>query len=357
MSKLFDKLAAEENKVFSSQFLSPVLKNQPIRLRIAGTTLTLPVGEPRGFAGWGVFELDKYTDITIQPGKVTKKVKDAVLSKGVKETIKRPTGDVLRYRFINNKFVTDFGKVDGSIHTYNGARFVREPNMGERQAYLNLFPVLRLILCRREGEQWVGIPANQADTRFKVAGLVPVRLVDEVQVFEVIQTRFDGANCWFDSVDSGHSPKTAVYLRESLTKLLEPDKLELHGLTQEERDAYLMAYGPALEADVEAKKDRQEERIKLALFKAGALYRSYKERDNTFTIEYNVDGERHISVVNKETLAVESAGICLSGGDKNFDLQSLVGVIREGMGRRRIVRVGNNYGNHNYGPEDDQDDW
>ena len=296
---LFDKLAEAEDDFFSSQFLSPVLKGKAIRVRIANVVVTLPVAEPKNFQGWGVF---------------------------------RPL-------------------------SYKAARFVRDPNMTERQAYLDLFPVLRLILCRRQGEQWVGLPANQADTRFKVSGLVPVFLTEEVQLFEVIQTRFDGTTCWFDSIDQGHSPKTAVYLRESLTTLIEPDKLVLPGLTLEEKDAYLMAYGPALEADIESKKDKQEERIKLALFKAGARYQSYIERGNTYTIEYNVDGEKHRSVVNKDTLAVESAGICLSGGDRNFDLQSLVGVIREGMGRHRIVRVGNNYGGHNYGPEDDQDDW
>ena len=248
-------------------------------------------------------------------------------------------------------------RLDASCHDYKAARFNREPTMSERQAYLDLFPVLRLILCRRQNEQWLGIPANQADTRFRVSGLVPVQLPEEVQIFEVVQTRFDGKACWFDSTDQGHSPRTAVYLRESLTKLLEPDKLALSGLTQEEKDAYLMAYGPALEADIEAKKDKQEERIKLALFKAGARYQSYIERGNTYTVEYQVDGQRHRSVLNKDTLAVESAGICLSGGDRNFDLQSLVGVIREGYRRRRIVRVGNNYGDHNYGPEDEQDDW
>lgn len=296
-NKLFDKLANEEDKFCKSQFLSPVLKGVPIRVRISDIVFSLPVAEPKDFSGWGVF---------------------------------RPL-------------------------SYKMARFVREPSMAEKQSYLDLFPVLRLILCRRNNDQWLGIPARQADTRFRVAGLVPVQFAEEVQLFDVVQTRFDGANCWFDSVDLNY--RTGTYLRESLSALTEPDKVDLPGLTQEERDAYLMAYGPALEADIESKKDKQEERIKLALHRAGARYQSYIERGDTYTVEYVVDGQHHRSVVNKNNLRVESAGICLSGGDRNFDLQGLVSVIKEGYRRHLIVRVGNNYGNHYYGPEDDQDNW
>lgn len=297
----FDKLAAEEAAFFNSQFFSPVLKGKPIRIRISGVIVTLNVTKPKNYEGWGVF----------------------------------------------------------APNSAKSARFVREPNMTEKESYFNLFPALRLILCRRTKDQWFGIPANQSDTRFKITGTVPIQLCTEVQMFDMVKVRFDGTNVWFEQIDPRHSLKNSVYMRESVLKFLEAPKLDLPGLTIEERDAYLIALTDALAADAEAKRDKQEERIQKALSLTGAKYQSYIERGDTFTIEFMVGTERHRSVVKKDNLAVESAGICLAGTDKNFDLQSLVGVIREGQRGRRIVRVGENrqFGDpHAYGYEQDDYD-
>lgn len=292
---LFDKLAAEESSFFTSQFLSPVLKGNSIRVRIAGVIVNLKVTRPKDFNGWGIF----------------------------------------------------------SALTYKTCRFVREPNMVEKGNYLKLFPVLRLILCRNEDNMWMGIPSHQSDTRFKIVGMVPVQLVSEVQLFDTIYARFDGINCWFEQIDPKHSLKAANYLRESLVHFLEPEKLSLTGLTLEEKDAYLIALGRALETSIEAKRNREEERIKSALHRAGARYQSYIDRGDTYTIEYAVNGHMHRSVVKKNDLSVEVAGICLSGGDRVFDLQSLVGVIREGENRGRIVRVAIDNGSYQHYPGED----
>jgi hypothetical protein len=281
LKEMLNRLAAAEERFVGSDFLAPMLHGGTVQVRIAGVICRLKV-EPADFEGWGVFRAVSHT----------------------------------------------------------AAQLVRPARLAERQRYLELFPRWRLILCGKEGERWLAIPAHQADTRFRVQGLIPVRLVEEAQLFEVIESRFDGSQCWFERLDARRDPGTAAYLREALNAMVEPDQLVRPGLTSEERTAYGLNYGPRFDAEQAARRDRTEERLRQALAHAGAEYCGYLERDDSFRVEYDVDGERHVSVVNKQDLAVQVAGICLSGEDQHFDLQSLVGVIREAQGGEGVVRVG-----------------
>jgi hypothetical protein len=276
---ILNRLAAAEEQFLKSDFLAPMLHRSQVHVRIAGVVCRLRV-EPCDFEGWGVFRLISHT----------------------------------------------------------AAKFLRPASLTERQRYLDLFPKLRVILSGRAGEQWLATPAHQADRRFRIQGTVPVRLAEEAQLFEVIEGRFDGTQCWFERLDVRRDPGTAAYLREALQKMVEPDCLSRPGLTAEERTAYALNYWPRLQAELEARRDRIEERLREALAHAGAELRGYLERDDCYRVEYEVDGRRHVSAVAKDDLSVQVAGICLSGEDQNFDLQSLVGVLREGGDG--VLRVG-----------------
>ncbi|HZU38661.1 MAG TPA: hypothetical protein VFA18_22230 [Gemmataceae bacterium] len=281
ISDALNRLAAAEERFLVSEFLAPVVRGGQVQVRIAGVICTLRL-QPVDFEGWGVFRPASHTE--------------AVL--------------------------------------------VRQAKLAERQRYLELFPLVRLILADKRDAQWLAVPAHRADTRFRIEGFIPVPFVEDAQTFEVIEARFDGTHFWYAGPDSRWDPAMASYLRRELEKLTPPENLHRAGLTAEERTAYALNYWPRYEASEEGRRSREERRLRSALQHAGAELKEYVERQDVYTITYEVDGQRHVSAISKNDLAVQVAGICLSGEDDKFDLQSLVGVIREAQGGAGLVRVG-----------------
>ncbi len=265
------RLAVAEERFLAGEFLAPVFHGGRVGVRIAGVVCSLRP-HPVDFAGWGVFRPISHADATL----------------------------------------------------------IRQATPGERQCYLELFPLVRLILAGRREEVWLGMPAHRGDSRFRIDGVVPVRLVEEAQRFEVIESRFDGTQFWYAAPDARWDPATASYLRQQLAKLTPPDQLHRTGLTVEERAAYALNYTPRYAATETTRRSRDERWLRDALAHAGAELRDYVERQDVYTVTYEVDGQRHVSAAAKKDLSVQSAGVCLSGEDQKFDLQSLVGVIREG---------------------------
>jgi hypothetical protein len=273
---LLDKLEAAEREFEGTEFLAPIAGTNRVQVRIEGIVCDIAIKKnlPREYHGWGVL------------------------------------------RALSTK----------------KAAFEREASMAEIDAYLRLFPAVRLILLQQEQRHWLAMPAHRGDTRFRIQGPVVVRLPgDGLQRFETVLSAFDGRFFWFRGRDPSRDPALAAYLREQIILRddrgmpPQPDMLHKKGLSAEERGVYAFAWAK-LAAE---QRDRVEVRLSDALAHAGAELRDYSERGDAYVVRYVVDGRTHISTVHQDDLSVMTAGICLAGQDSHFDLASLVGVLRE----------------------------
>jgi hypothetical protein len=120
LTDALNRLAAAEERFLANEFLAPVIRGGQVLVRIAGVICALRI-RPADFEGWGVFRPASHSD----------------------------------------------------------AALVRQAKLAERQRYLELFPLVRLILAERCEEQWLALPAHRADSRFHIEGMIPVQLVEE----------------------------------------------------------------------------------------------------------------------------------------------------------------------------------
>jgi hypothetical protein len=204
------------------------------------------------------------------------------------------------------------------------ARVVSTPGLGPIRANLSALPRISVVLCERAAGGWRGIAAS--DRRIQVRGCVPVWLTGEARLFDRVWARWDGAGFLFEGRDARRDPTLAAYLREAVEEKRSPEALDRPGLAPEEREAYAWQYR-LIEQQL---RDATEERLREAVAHAGGRFHGYVEREGGYTVTYVVDGVTHTSTVRKGDLTLMTAGICLSGEDEKFDLQSLVSVIREG---------------------------
>jgi hypothetical protein len=270
--KLLAKLSAEEERFRAARFVAPCVRGGRLRARVAGLVCTF-TPEPRDFQGWGIFQ---------------------------------PTG----------------GKV---------AEVVEEADLPLVARYLGGLPRLRLWLAEPlEGQTWLAYPASEGDARQRLGGARPllVRLVTEGTAFEPVVARGDGRAWWFEEVDRRADPRFATGLREALQEVIAPEQLRLKGLTPEMRAAYDLAAQRAMAFRAQFQERRDQRRLRGALELAGGELREFRDRGDFWQVEWTTcDGQRHTSAIGKRDLTVISSGICLSGHDRDFDLQSLVGVM------------------------------
>jgi hypothetical protein len=270
-----DRLAAAEQDFLRCQFLAPMVHSGRVNVRIAGVICAMSV-TPRDFRGFGVF---------------------------------RPV-------------------------SHAQASLIRPASLAERRKYLELFPRVLLVISSRGASSTAAVPSNAAASRFSIEGQVEVRLSDDdVELFDTIVARFDGSQFWFDQLDPRNDPAAAPYLRQALAASVEPAKLDRPGLTPGQRIAYTLNYVARQEAILQDQRTRDERRLRGALQHAGAELSDFVEHRDEYRVTYEIAGQRHVSIIRKGDLTVQTAGICLSGRDSDFDLASLVGVMRESQGQ------------------------
>jgi hypothetical protein len=269
--KILNQLATQEAKLLDTQFLAPCVRNGRVRTRAGGMVYTFKP-KPRNFEGWGIF----------QP--------------------------------VNEKIV----------------RVVDEPSLPQMAEYLQLLIPMRLQLAHvLQGQTWLAYPVNESDAKQRtgVAKPVPVHLVTEGSQFEPIVARWDGHSWWFEEIDRRADPLPSEELKAAFKKLILPFEVRFKGMTPEMQTVYELAAQNLKDFDP---KVRNEKRLQQALKMGGGELQDFRDRDDYWLVEWTSrTGERHSSAIAKNDLTVISAGICLSGEDRNFDLQSLVGVVED----------------------------
>ncbi|MGL5061227.1 MAG: hypothetical protein ACRC62_14740 [Microcoleus sp.] len=269
--KIIEGLAAKEGQLPDTQFLAPCVRGGKVRTRISSMIYTFQP-QPRKFEGWAIF----------QP--------------------------------VNEKI----------------AAVIEEPSLPQLTEYLQLLVPVRLLLAfALKGQTWLAYPVNESDVKQRTGNAkpVPVHLVTEGSQFEQIVARWDGHSWWFEEVDRRADPLPSEELKAALKQLILPEKFRFKGMTPEMRTVYELACRNLKDFDP---KMRDEKRLQQALKMGGGELREFRDRDDFWLVEWiSSNGEHHNSAISKSDLTVISAGICLSGFDRNFDLQSLVGVVED----------------------------
>lgn len=209
------------------------------------------------------------------------------------------------------------------------ARVAGTPSLLQIHDYLAKLSKIRLILCEKRKNSWYGINQQMWGIESQIF------LIEGIELFDSILARYDGLNYWFEGKDRSADPTLSEYLRTSLHKNTLPDNLNKSGLTPFHQEAYKW------QIFLKEKKitELTLEKLKDAVGHGGGKLHSYIEHGNSLVVRFFLDGEDYRATVQKKNLEVISGGICLSGEDEKFDLQSLMGVIKEGRERDKIYRT------------------
>ncbi len=212
------------------------------------------------------------------------------------------------------------------------AEIVSEAMPWQRGDYLALWPEIHLVLVEQlHDHAWLALP-SQLDEGMRLLnqaggteplGPVPVMLTEGGQRFDRVIGRVEGSIIWYDEHDRRADPATAEQLRAVLAEARENPSVR--GLSDGEKAAYQLAFMRLFRSKLEF----QERTVRSALAIGGATLVGFYPADmerKTFQVMWERDGERSVTHIDAH-LNVISSGICLSGQDRDFDLESIVGVV------------------------------
>lgn len=154
--------------------------------------------------------------------------------------------------------------------------------------------------------------------------LVDVYLVRGGRALSRVRVRRDCGQLWYDAPDRTRNPALQGYLETSFARGLLPGHLAFPRLRHEDR----VAYAALRHYRGEIARERHEDRVRHALAHADARLVSMQEVPRGLRVVWEKNGRSHQADV-AEDLTVVTAGICLSGHDRVFDLASLVTVFDE----------------------------
>jgi hypothetical protein len=273
---LIDKIGAQESSFYGQTFVSPVYGNTVVATRLERMLYTFDI--PGKQQGW------------------------------------------LKFQPVNSK----------------RAKIVGQAEMNEVEEYLKHLGKIRVVLVMKQQGLYMGIPDKTNSHGLTFGILMPIYLCDDIPLdFDRIVARYDGANLWYESIDPINDPSKGDYLRDSLTKVMSPEKIRYSGLTLEEKHAYALR----MSFDKKFVEDRKKDTLKDDVEFAGGKFVRFDEKSDHISVTYSVDGQQFTTRITKDPRRmVISAGLCLAGDDRKFDLKSLVTVIREAQ-RKRVVHI------------------
>jgi hypothetical protein len=232
------------------------------------------------------------------------------------------------------------------------AEIVRTADFLEKEKYLKFFDKIYFIPIFYKNNILYCYPKGNADTRFGANGVTPIFLsdIDMIDVFDIIQARFDGSNYWFEDIDFNSNPIKAEQLRQQLDDFSDIEDFSIKGMTPYEKEAYSFA----LEIKKQTEGDWDEIVLRKSIEDAGGEFLGYTESLDQFEVNYAVDGVRQPTVrVTKGGHNVISSGICLTN-EGSFDLKSLVTVMKE---RQDLGGDPNRYAWHREWGRNREPDW